>query len=41
MQAIALFNVLKVIGLAVLVLMVTAICYAGIIGISYWSGIGV
>ncbi|HWK72450.1 hypothetical protein [Pollutimonas sp. M17] len=41
MQALALFNVLKIIGLVVLVLMAAAIGYAGIIGISYWSGIGV
>jgi len=40
-QALALFNVFKVVGLVVLVLMAAAICYAGIIGISYWSGIGV
>ncbi|MYN15056.1 hypothetical protein GSY71_18120 [Pusillimonas sp. TS35] len=41
MQAESLYKVLKAVGGVVLLLMVIAIGYAAIIGISYWSGIGV
>jgi len=40
-QAQSLFKALKIVSGVVLALMVVAIGYAGIIGISYWSGIGV
>lgn len=34
-------NVLKFVSHAVLVLMASAVVYAGVIGITYWTGIGV
>ena len=41
MQTQTLFSVVKMVGAVVMVLMAAAIAYATIIGISYWSGIGV
>lgn len=41
MQADGLYKIAKVVGRAVLALMVAAIFYACTIGIRYWSGIGV
>jgi hypothetical protein len=32
---------LKIVSYAVLVLMASAVVYAGLIGITYWTGIGV
>jgi hypothetical protein len=37
----AVHNVLKLVSYAVLVLMASAVVYAGVIGITYWTGIGV
>ena len=34
-------NVLKFVSYAVLVLMASAVVYASVIGITYWTGIGV
>lgn len=34
-------KVLKIASFAVLALMVGAVVYAGVIGITYWTGIGV
>lgn len=34
-------KVLKLVSYAVLVLMASAILYAGVIGMTYWTGIGV
>jgi hypothetical protein len=34
-------KVLKLVSYAVLVLMASAVVYSGIIGITYWTGIGV
>jgi len=34
-------TVLKLVSYAVLVLMASAVVYAGVIGITYWTGIGV
>jgi hypothetical protein len=34
-------KVLKLVSYAVLVLMASAVVYAGVIGITYWTGIGV
>lgn len=41
MQADGLYRITKIVGWAVLALMVIAIFYACITGIRYWSGIGV
>jgi hypothetical protein len=37
----AVHNVMKLVSYAVLVLMASAVVYAGVIGITYWTGIGV
>jgi len=41
MQAQALFGLVKAVCFLVLFLMVVAIGYASVIGLGYWSGIGV
>lgn len=41
MQVHTLFNIFKIVSNVVLVAMLAAIGYACIIGIAYWSGIGV
>ncbi len=41
MQTQAVFRALKIVSGVVLVAMIAAIGYASIIGIAYWSGIGV
>jgi hypothetical protein len=40
-QTQALYRALKIVSSVVLVVMIAAIGYASIVGITYWSGIGV
>lgn len=41
MQSRVLFSILRIVGYAVVLLMVLSIIYASGTGIRYWSGIGV
>ena len=41
MQSRVLFSILRIVGYAVIALMVLSILYAGGTGIRYWAGIGV
>ena len=41
MQTSALYNVVRIASHVVLILGAGAIAYAGIMGLTYWSGIGV